>query len=237
MEDRRAWMMWFQDAVPEHLFPQIAAQVLFQCQSCDECCRGEGYAQIDQRDLQRIARCLDLGCEEAAERFTDPDPGRSKDHRALKSTGPDGSCCFLDTSSRRCRIYDCRPAVCRAFPMLLADMEGEEAISLYPDCLGTAAFVRMVLEKGRDLQVQRDVKELGGDEERIMNLRLMLYVRYCQICGMEEEAERICRTMGIGLPFRESAFKRDCLVYFLMTTKIGGLKGYRYEPHAKRGGN
>jgi hypothetical protein len=46
--------------------------------------------------------------------------------------------------------------------------------------------------------------------------------------GEIEEAEHICRITEISLP-QESAFRRDCLAYFLMTITTDGLDEYQYE--------
>ena len=53
--DKELFMQWFSSEIPETLFPQIAAQVLFRCENCGECCRGEGYALVDEEDLQEMA--------------------------------------------------------------------------------------------------------------------------------------------------------------------------------------
>jgi Fe-S-cluster containining protein len=222
-------MEWLGDAIPESLFPQVAAQSLFECCNCSECCRGEGYALLDEEDMQRIAQELGLSLAEAMASFTDPDPKRRKGSMILKSKGRERSCCFLDKKTRLCSIYDSRPRVCRTFPLLNLDPECGDIICLYPDCLGTAKFVKMLREKSRDTAVKRDVKELKADALRIADLRLMLYVRLQQIAGNAEEARRILRITEIELPPQEEQFRRDCLAFFLMTINTEGLEGYRYE--------
>ncbi|MDD1754001.1 MAG: YkgJ family cysteine cluster protein, partial [Methanothrix sp.] len=109
MEEREAFFQWFTEEVPDSLFPQIAAQVLFRCLDCSECCRGEGYALVDEGDIQEIARALGISRSEARERFTQPDPERNPGCRILKSTGPMNMCCFLDALANKCKIYGSRP--------------------------------------------------------------------------------------------------------------------------------
>ena len=59
-EEKEAFLEWFYNDVPETEFPQIAAQVLFECMNCNECCRGEGDTLVDHEDLQKIARSFKL---------------------------------------------------------------------------------------------------------------------------------------------------------------------------------
>ena len=59
--------------IPEALFSQIAAQVLFRCENYGECCRRKGYVLVDEADLQEIARMLGISSPEASFRFKDPD--------------------------------------------------------------------------------------------------------------------------------------------------------------------
>lgn len=229
MIEKESFLQWFSSEIPETLFPQIAAQVLFRCENCGECCRGEGYALVDEADLQEIARALGISLSEARARFTDPDPEKYTGCRILKSMGPDSSCCLLDGPAKRCMIYSHRPRICRTFPMLNADTECEEIICFYSDCLGTAKFVKMLQEKRCDPQVQKDIEDLIRNAERLEALRILLFVWLRSMLGKKEEAEQICRITGISPPQEGSAFQRDCLAYFLMTIKTDGLVEYHYE--------
>jgi Fe-S-cluster containining protein len=228
-EEKESFLLWFSSEIPETLFSQIAAQVLFRCENCGECCRGEGYALVDEADLQEIAAKLCISRAEARSRFTDPDPEKNTGCRILKSIGPDRSCCFLDVKAKRCTIYSNRPRICRTFPLLNADVPCGEAICFYSDCLGTDQFVKMLQEKRCDPQVQRDIESLTKQTERLEALRILLFVWLRRMLGKIEEAEHICRITGISTPQEESAFKRDCLAYFLMTIKTDDLEEYQYE--------
>ncbi|MCX6677479.1 MAG: YkgJ family cysteine cluster protein [Methanothrix sp.] len=228
MIEKESFLQWFSTEIPETLFPQIAAQVIFRCENCGECCRGEGYALVDEADLQEIAKAQGISPSQARARFTNPDPGKNAGCRILKSIGPDRSCCLLDVQAKRCMIYRHRPRICRTFPMLNADTECEEIICFYSDCLGTAKFVKMLQEKRCDPQVQKDIEDLTRHAERLEALRILLFVWLRRMMGKIEEAEQICRITGISPPL-ESAFQRDCLAYFLMTIKTDGLDEYQYE--------
>jgi len=113
--------------------------------------------------------------------------------------------------------------------MLNADTECEEIISFYSDCMGTAKFVKMLQEKRIDPQVQKDIENLTGQEEKLQTLQILLFVWLRRMMGKIEEADHICRITGVSFPPEESAFQRDCLAYFLMTIKTDGLDEYQYE--------
>jgi Fe-S-cluster containining protein len=227
--EKESFLQWFSSEIPETLFPQIAAQVLFRCENCGECCRGEGYALVDETDVQEIASTQGISPSQARARFTDPDPEKNPGCRVLKNLGPDRNCCLLDVQAKRCRIYSHRPRICRTFPMLNADTECEEIISFYSDCLGTAKFVKMLQEKRIDPQVQKDIENLTSQEEKLQTLQILLFVWLRRMMGKIEEADHICRITGVSFPPEESAFLRDCLAYFLMTIKTDGLDEYQYE--------
>ncbi|MDD2754044.1 MAG: YkgJ family cysteine cluster protein [Methanothrix sp.] len=227
--EKDSFMEWFSSEIPETLFPQIAAQVLFRCENCGECCRGEGYALVDEADVREIAGTLGIRPSQARSRFTDPDPEKNPGCRILKSIGPDKSCCLLDQQAKRCKIYNHRPRICRAFPMISADTQAEEIISFYSDCLGTAKFVKMLQEKRIDPQVLKNIESLTKQTEELQALQIMLFMWLTRMMGEIEEAEQIGRITGVSLPQEESSFQNDCLAYFLMTIKTDGLDEYQYE--------
>jgi Fe-S-cluster containining protein len=233
-EEKEAFLEWFHNDVPETQFPQIAAQVLFECMNCNECCRGEGDTLVDHEDLQVIARSFKLSLAQAEARFTDPDPEKRAGYRVLKNIGPERNCCFLDDLAHRCMIYESRPQTCRTFPMLNPDPECEEVICFYPDCLGTAKFVQMLLEKGRDPEVKKVISRLQKEPKRLDELKLMQFAWLQLILGTTEGVENICRITGVKMPSLDNAFKRDCLAYFLMTIATDGLGEYKYEGREKK---
>jgi len=225
-EEREAFLQWFSEEVPESLFSQIAAQVLFRCQDCGECCRGEGYALVDDEDILEIAKALGISRSEARARFTKPDPERNPGCRILTSTGPKNECCFLDGKAKRCKIYSSRPRICRTFPMLNSDPQADEAICFYSDCQGTHQFAKMIQEKRIDPKLQKDVEDLMKEPERILELRISLFVWLRRMLGRSDEADQICRITGVRQPQEESAFESDCMTYFFMTMKTEGLEDY-----------
>lgn len=223
--DKEQFLQWFSLEIPDCLFPQIAAQVLFRCHRCRECCRGEGYALVDEEDIRDIARALCISRSQARSRFTEPDPQKNPGCRILKSYGAERSCCFLDPGSGSCKIYCSRPKICRSFPMLSAEPEDDDAICFYSDCQGTASFARMILEKRGDPEVQGDIKALAEQDEMLQNLKISLYIWLRRMLGAEDEADRICRISGMP-PSQKGDFERYCLAYFLMTMRTDGLDEY-----------
>lgn len=216
-EESESFLNWFGAEVPEIQLSLAAAQVLFECRNCGECCKGEGYALVTHDDLQRIADFLGKSASAIFSQFTDRDPEGREGCRILKNIGPERLCCFYDATAQRCKIHEGRPEICRTFPMLSIDVEQEGPISLYSDCLGTVDLMEMLQAKARDVVVREDMKRLQGNADQITTLRLMLFIRQLLIAGREEEAEHVGMLAGIKLPFDETHFKKDCLAYVLLT--------------------
>ncbi|MDD4652447.1 MAG: YkgJ family cysteine cluster protein [Methanothrix sp.] len=235
--DKESFLQWLSGEIPETLFPQIAAQVLFHCENCGECCRGEGYALVDVADIEEIAGALAISPTQARARLTDPDPEKNPGCRILKSTGPDRSCCLLDRNTGRCTIYSHRPRICRTFPMISEPVKTGEIISFYSDCRGTAKFVEMIQEKRSDPRVLEEIESLAGDEERLQDLRIMLFIWLSGMMGETEQARQICGATGISLPQDARSLQKDCLAYFLMTITTDGLDEYEYDGPANRNSN
>lgn len=92
-----------------------ALRVMFNCSKCPAYCCSYDRIEVTKRDVLRIARHFDVSYNQAEKRYTkDSSAGRvlrhQKDH-LFKTV-----CQFLDTETRRCGIYDARPAVCREYP-------------------------------------------------------------------------------------------------------------------------
>jgi Fe-S-cluster containining protein len=221
VEESKSFLDWFRDEVPEIQSSLAAAQVLFECKNCGECCKGEGYALVTNEDLQRIADFSGKSASTVFSQFTDPDPETREGCRILKNMGPERICCFYDARARRCKIHEGRPEICRTFPMLSIDVEQEEPISLYSDCRGTADLLKVLKAKAKSAEVQKEMKELQEDADRLATLRLMLFMRQLQIAGREDEAEHVRMLAGIRLPVDEVQFKKDCLAYVLLTLGEG----------------
>ena len=76
--------------------------------------------------------------------------------------------------------------------MLNPDPECEEVICFYPDCLGTAKFVDMLREKGRDPEVRKEISRLQKGTERLDALKLRQFVWLQQMAadGVTKQGSR-----------------------------------------------
>lgn len=137
----------------------------FSCSRCGHCCSGgDGYAWLDEREVEPLARALDM----TPDAFVDlhvraaPDPRDGARRLALRERA-DGRCTLLE-GRNTCRAYAARPAHCREFPYwpsVLAGGAGFEAaratcpgIAVVPDpAAARSAFARLAalyaeLERG-----------------------------------------------------------------------------------------
>lgn len=90
-------------------------RVMFNCSKCPAYCCSYERIQITKRDVLKIARHFGISYQQAEKRYTKSSPigrvFRHKQDHIFKQV-----CQFLDTETRRCTIYDARPAVCREYP-------------------------------------------------------------------------------------------------------------------------
>lgn len=92
-----------------------ALPVFYNCSKCPAYCCSYERIQVTRRDIDRLARHFGLTYEQAERRFTKIVQGErvlrhKKDHIF------DSVCRFLDAETRRCTVYEARPAVCRDYP-------------------------------------------------------------------------------------------------------------------------
>jgi Fe-S-cluster containining protein len=91
--------------------------VFYTCEKCPAFCCTYPETLVTAKDLRRLARYFDIDVETAGRRFTKrgPDP----ETRILRHRDDDAfltACRFLDSETRRCTIYQARPAACRSYP-------------------------------------------------------------------------------------------------------------------------
>lgn len=91
----------------------------FRCTQCGHCCTTEGYVWVDRREVERLARHLDLTLEEFGRRFL-----RTVDGRWALTDRSDGACVFWDEG---CTVYPARPDQCRTFPFWKENLATEDA--------------------------------------------------------------------------------------------------------------
>jgi len=92
-------------------------QKQYSCSKCPAYCCSYPEIEVTPRDVERLAKHHGVSYREAEERFTKEDPKeRTQMLRHSKDTVFDSVCMMLDQKTRRCTVYEARPAVCRGYP-------------------------------------------------------------------------------------------------------------------------
>ena len=87
----------------------------YDCSKCPAYCCSYDRINVTKKDISRLAKHFDVSYEEAEKRFTKIREGeRVLRHQKDKIYGT--ICMNLDLTTRRCTVYDARPAVCREYP-------------------------------------------------------------------------------------------------------------------------
>lgn len=87
----------------------------FNCLKCPAYCCSYERIDVTQRDIVRLAKHFGVTPEQALRRFTKIKEG-DRVLRHQKDTHYKTICMFIDQETRRCSIYEARPAVCRQYP-------------------------------------------------------------------------------------------------------------------------
>ncbi|HYN14110.1 MAG TPA: YkgJ family cysteine cluster protein [Burkholderiales bacterium] len=97
-------------------FP-IPVRVKYSCAKCPAYCCSYPEIEVTPRDIERLAKHFSLDYKQAEERLTKYDAKekvRLLRHR--KDRVFDSVCALLDQKTRRCTVYEARPATCRSYP-------------------------------------------------------------------------------------------------------------------------
>ena len=88
----------------------------YDCDKCVAyCCSIYDRVQVTPRDIRRLAAHFRVLPEVASQRFTKLF-GKERILRRKADLLFGQACMFLNQKTRKCTIYDVRPAVCREFP-------------------------------------------------------------------------------------------------------------------------
>lgn len=87
----------------------------YDCSKCPAYCCSYDSIVVTKRDLSRLAKHFGVDLETAEERYTKIVDGEVV-LRHKKDKTFDTVCMFLDLKTRRCTVYDARPAVCKGYP-------------------------------------------------------------------------------------------------------------------------
>ena len=97
-------------------FP-VPVRAKYTCSKCPGYCCSYPEIEVTPRDIERLAKHFDLPYSEAEARFTRYDAKEKvREMRHQKDRIFSSVCTFLDTKTRRCTVYEARPAICREFP-------------------------------------------------------------------------------------------------------------------------
>ena len=98
------------------IVPKQVTRTYYNCIECPAyCCSVYDRVQVTPRDVRRLAKHFNITEEMALTRFTKMyEKERVLRRKADSLLGQ--ACHFLNLETRRCTIYDARPAVCRQFP-------------------------------------------------------------------------------------------------------------------------
>jgi hypothetical protein len=89
----------------------------YDCSKCPGYCCSYPEIEVTRRDIARLARHFTLPYEVAEQRFTKYNKAEKvRELRHAKDRIFKSVCRFLDQKTRRCTVYEARPAVCREYP-------------------------------------------------------------------------------------------------------------------------
>jgi Fe-S-cluster containining protein len=98
------------------VFP-VPVRAKYSCSKCPAYCCSYPEIEVTPRDIERLARYFGIEYKDAEQRFTKVDPAekvRLLRHRQDRIF--DSVCMHLDQQTRRCTVYEARPAACRQYP-------------------------------------------------------------------------------------------------------------------------
>ena len=94
----------------------------FTCTECGNCCTGApGIVRVSDEEIANIAQLLDKPLGEIKLFHTRSIPGGTS-----LTEFANGDCTFFDPKTRKCTIYDARPAQCKTWPFWNSNLEDKE---------------------------------------------------------------------------------------------------------------
>ena len=98
----------------------------FQCAGCGGCCTGApGYVWLTPEEEKQIADFLNIPLDEFEKTYTRLVYGLRRSLKEIPQSNYD--CVFFNSETKRCSIYDVRPAQCRTWPFWDSLLESKQA--------------------------------------------------------------------------------------------------------------
>ena len=98
----------------------------FQCVGCGGCCTGApGYVWLTPEEEKQIAEFLNISLDEFENTYTRMVYGLRRSLKEIPQSNYD--CVFFNSETKRCSIYDVRPAQCRTWPFWDSLLESPKA--------------------------------------------------------------------------------------------------------------
>ena len=99
-----------------NMFP-VPVRAKYSCEKCPGFCCSYPEIEVTPRDIERLAKHFDLSYALAEERLTKHDTAQKlRLLRHQKDEHFQTVCVMFDRETRRCTVYEARPAVCRSYP-------------------------------------------------------------------------------------------------------------------------
>ncbi|MEE2890390.1 MAG: YkgJ family cysteine cluster protein [Planctomycetota bacterium] len=102
----------------------------FQCTQCGNCCRVEGYVWVEQEDIDKLAKLLEITPAAFEKQFV-----RQVGHKRSLIEKPNFECIFWEDG---CSVYPARPPQCKSYPFWSENLESLEAwLDVVEECPGS----------------------------------------------------------------------------------------------------
>jgi Fe-S-cluster containining protein len=99
------------------LQPTRRPKLKYDCSKCPGYCCTYDWIPVTRRDIARLGKRFGLDVEAARKKFTKYVDSYGRDVlRHRKDHIYKTACQFLDQTTRRCTVYEHRPAICRQYP-------------------------------------------------------------------------------------------------------------------------
>lgn len=98
----------------------VQIPIQFKCRiDCSNCCKSGGVVLINEDDIPKISKYLQLSTDDFLKRYT-----KTNGNKIYLIDRDINDCIFLD--GHKCKIYSVRPIQCRTFPFWPQNLKSEK---------------------------------------------------------------------------------------------------------------